>query len=108
MITRLKHIPFGKAYVKTTNYGSKIITELVSYTTTVCRIVDDWRAGTCTLYVTGLYSATTRKHISAFMREYTRYDYYTAKRTYNTASKFDLLNGSYLPLEPFDNRYITQ
>lgn len=73
-ITPLKAIPYGNA--KVIRYDNGAI-RLVSYTTPV---VDIDAKGL--MYIHGLYSATTRKHISAFMREFTKYDYYTAKRCY--------------------------
>ena len=36
------------------------------------------------LLITGLYSATTRKHIGWFMNNFTPYTYQDAKRIYNT------------------------
>lgn len=73
-ITPLKAIPYGNA--KVIHYSNGAI-RLVSYTTPV---VDISAEGL--MYVHGLFSATTRKHISAFMREFTKYDYYTAKKCY--------------------------
>ena len=53
-------------------------THLISYTTLVCTIDNEgW------LSCTGTYSATTRKHISAFMRECApKLTYYDAKACY--------------------------
>lgn len=62
---------------------------LISYETPT--VIIDRAASTLT--VTGLYSATTRKHISAFMREYLRgiADYYTAKEIAGRPLKFDII-----------------
>lgn len=63
MTTRkLKFMPYAQARVSITSDGSIF---LISYTTTVIHVdPSGW------LVCTGLYSATTRKHISAFLREY--------------------------------------
>jgi hypothetical protein len=61
---------------------------LISYTTTVCEIVGG------VLIVHGLYSMTTRKHISAFMREYAHpCDYQTAKAIYNDNKMINVHTG---------------
>lgn len=72
---RLKYCPYGSAGVN--NDGKGNLT-LVSYTTPVCFLTNDgW------LTCTGTYSATTRKHIGAFMKEYAPgFGYYTAKECY--------------------------
>ena len=63
MTTRkLQHMPYAQAHVNITRDGSVF---LISYTTTVIH-VDPSGWLTCT----GLYSMPTRKHISAFLREY--------------------------------------
>ena len=68
---KLKYCPYGKAYVTVDEHGA---ISLVSYSTTVI-VIDPmgW------LICSGTYSATTRKHIGAFMKEYTNMNYYTAK-----------------------------
>ena len=81
----LKVMPYANAYVKKYDDG-KIV--LVSYTTEVIRIdADGW------IECTGLYSATTRRHISRFMDEYTDRDYYFAKKLYTDGIKFNLNTG---------------
>lgn len=58
---KLRYMPYAQAHVTITNDGIF----LTSYATTVCHIDSSgW------LVCTGLYSATTRRHISAFLREY--------------------------------------
>lgn len=74
MIRNLKYIPYGQAKVIITDNG--VIT-LRSYATDVARIQDGF------LIVYGLYSRTTIRHISAFVKEYVAgADYYTAKKCY--------------------------
>ena len=60
----LRSMPYAQAKVR--NYADidKDLIVLQSYQTDVIIIENGW------LTCTGLYSMTTRKHISAFMREY--------------------------------------
>ena len=65
---------------------------LQSYKTDVIYVVDDF------MTVTGIYSRTTIRHISAFMREMAEkygynYDYYTAKACYNGNYRMNLKTG---------------
>lgn len=77
---KLKAMPYAQAHiVRRTN---AII--LVSYTTEVAEI-----RGGC-LVVNGLYSATTRKHISAFCRQFGT-DYQTAKKCYIEKLAYDIV-----------------
>ena len=81
----LKYCPHGSAGVIKRNNGGLV---LVSYTTPVIYIdADGW------LECTGTYIATTRKHIGAFMREYTPVSYYTAKDCYERKQRINLWNG---------------
>lgn len=66
----LKKMPYAQAKVRIYDDGT---IEMISYSTVVCIIKNG------VVYCTGTYSQTTRKHISAFMSEYTPFDYYTAK-----------------------------
>lgn len=85
----LKYMPYARAYV-VEQYGC---IKLYSYTTNVLTINQDgW------LIVYGLYSQTTRRHISAFMKEYTKYDYKLAKRIYENEQRFNIYSGEYAPL----------
>lgn len=59
-MTKLKFMPYAQAHVAVTSNGAT----LVSYKTPVASIRDGW------LTINGLYSMTTRKHLSAFCREY--------------------------------------
>lgn len=85
---KLAFMPYANAYVIINDENTKI---LISYTTEVCSLTSDgWFS------ITGLYSATTRKHISAFMKEYTDYGYYTAKEAYEGGYDINLYTGEIL------------
>lgn len=59
---------------------------LYSYTTRVAEVQNGW------LRVKGLYSMTTRKHISWFMREL-GLDYQTAKHLYEDDKEMNIYTG---------------
>lgn len=85
----LKNMPYAQATV--------IISEnnditLRSYATDVIIISSGWM--TCT----GTYSQTTRKHISAFMREFGFGDYFLAKKIYEENLKINIHTGEVLPI----------
>ena len=81
----LKKMPYANAHVRIDKDGS--IT-LVSYVTDVVKIdKDGW------IEVTGLYSMTTRRHISCFMDEYTDRDYYFAKNLLEKGIRYNLKIG---------------
>jgi hypothetical protein len=61
-IRKLTAMPYAQAHIEIDNDNN---THLFSYVTLVATITND---GWLTVY--GLYSMTTRKHISAFMKEY--------------------------------------
>ena len=63
-VRALSNMPYAQASVL--EQEGKL--ELISYATKVAEI--RWGANGAWLRVYGLYSATTRRHISAFMREY--------------------------------------
>ena len=86
--SKLRAMPYAKAYVK---HEPNRIT-LVSYATEVAAIIGG------VLVVRGLYSATTRKHIGAFVREYCGCDYYTAKKCYTDKCGYDIVTGEYVAL----------
>lgn len=50
------------------------------------------------LTIMGLYSMTTRKHIGAFMREYTPFDFAFAKKTYEGNYKINIYTGEIVEL----------
>ena len=83
--TKLSAIPYGQATVIKMDNGDII---LRSYETDVATITaDGW------LIINGLYSATTRKHIGAFVREYANIDYQTAKRLYEDDYAYNIYTG---------------
>ena len=62
--------------------------QLVSYTTTVIEITPDgW------LSCNGLYSMTTRRQISWFMREIGGFTYQLAKQLYEDNKEFNIMTG---------------
>ena len=81
---KLNAMPYAQAKVR--EYPEKALVILQSYATDVIIISDG------IMTVTGLYSATTRKHISAFMREI-GLNYQTAKNAYEGGYKFDIFTG---------------
>ena len=75
-IRKLSAMPYAQAHVEIADDGSIC---LFSYTTLVASIDAD---GWCCCY--GLYSQTTRKHISAFANEYAApLNYFDFKRAYS-------------------------
>jgi len=88
-IKKLEQMPYAQAHTEIDENGNVY---LFSYTTLVAKIENDW------LTVFGLYSMTTRKHISAFMREYTPCDYYTAKAIYEDGVKMNITTGEITPI----------
>mgnify|MGYP006976589304 FL=1 len=85
----LKSMPYAQATVIT--FGNGNIT-LRSYSTDVIIISDGWMS------CTGTYSQTTRKHISAFMREFNLGDYFLAKKLYQENLKLNIHTGEILPI----------
>ena len=83
--TTLTAMPYAQATIRKYDDGTIV---LVSYTTAVAYIEPDGR-----LYINGLYSATTRKHIGAFVREYANLDYQTAKRIYEMGCGYNIHTG---------------
>ena len=84
-IKKLAKMPYAQAHVEIDENGN---ISLFSYVTLVAELsADGW------LSINGLYSLTTRKHISAFMEEYTTLDYCTAKDCYNGKYKLNVHTG---------------
>lgn len=83
--TTLSAMPYAQAKVRKMDDGSIV---LRSYYTDVASIDKN---GWLTIY--GLYSATTRKHIGAFVREYANIDYQTAKRIYEDGYGYNIYTG---------------
>ena len=82
---RLQYCPNGSCGVVSSPEGFY----LISYTTPVCFIDNDGF-----LSCTGTYSATTRKHIGAFLKEYApMLDYYDAKKAYENGFKININTG---------------
>lgn len=85
----LKSMPYAQATVIT---SEKNDITLRSYATDVVIIVDGWMS------CTGTYSQTTRKHISAFMKEFNFGDYFLAKKLYTDNLKMNIYTGEILPI----------
>lgn len=90
-IKKLALSPYAQAHVEIDKAGNAY---LFSYRTLVCSLTKDgW------LTCTGLHSATTRRHISYFMREYVKYpngsrgSYYDAKMCYVNNYRFNVQTG---------------
>ena len=86
MTKALKKIPYGQVMVRILD--SHI--SLISYATEAACIIDGW------VYVNGLYSATTIRHLSAFAQEYCNTDYYTLKKCYNEGLKYNIRTGEFV------------
>lgn len=85
--TNLKSMPYAQATVIITD---EIV--LRSYQTDVIIVTaDGW------LVCTGTYSATTRRHIGAFMKEYGYGDYHLAKMLYKEGMKMNIHTGEIVP-----------
>lgn len=84
-IKKLTAMPYAQAHIEIDNDNNKT---LFSCVTRVAELTDD---GWLTVY--GLHSMTTRKHISAFMREYTNLDYHTAKAAYEGNYRINIYTG---------------
>lgn len=96
-IRTLEKMPYANAKVYVEDNGN---IALISYRTTVAVIDNEgW------LTVNGTYSATTRKHLSAFMHEYGNgYGYYDAKSAYLNDYALNLNTGEKMLLAiPIDD-----
>ena len=88
MERKLRSMPYAQAKVR--NYADigKDLIVLQSYSTDVIIIDKGW------LECTGLYSMTTRKHISAFMKEYGNgFTFKDAKECYEKGYKLNIISG---------------
>ena len=90
MEKKLSAMPYAQAKVRM--LSGRYHNELISYQTTVAAIRDGW------LYIYGLYSATTRKHIGAFMREYANSNYQLAKMLYENKMVYNIYTGEVAPI----------
>ena len=85
---KLKSIPYGQTQVRESWENGVFVRVLQSYNTDVIIVRGDW------FECTGLYSMTTRKHISAFMREYyPQWGFLLAKEWAGTGKKINLVTG---------------
>lgn len=94
--TKLPSMPYASAHVNYNNDGS---IDLISYVTRVITVTaDGW------MDCTGTYSATTRKHIGAFMRDIVAplsghpLNYYTAKECYEKGLNMNIFTGEVVPV----------
>lgn len=90
----LKYMPYAQAGV--VEDGNQIA--LISYTTTVIVLWTD-EQGNRMLDCTGTYSATTRKHIGAFLKEFCPWIHYQdAKRAYEGEYSLNVDTGAKVPI----------
>ena len=86
----LEIMPYAQAAVRVYENGSAV---LVSYVTEVASIdADGW------VRVRGLYSMTTRRHLSAFAREY-RVTYADLKKCYEQGLTYNIYSGEFVSLK---------
>ena len=88
--TKLTFMPYAQATVIIDDENN--ITLRSYKTDVICLDNDGW------LIVNGLYSMTTRKHIGAFMKEYTPYDFAFAKKVYEGKYKINIYTGEIVEL----------
>lgn len=88
--TKLTFMPYAQATVIIDDENN--IT-LRSYTTDVAYLDNEGF-----LTINGLYSMTTRKHIGAFMKEYTNRDFSLAKMCYEGKYKYNIYTGEIVDL----------
>jgi hypothetical protein len=96
-IKKLNAMPYAQAHIEIDDNGNK---NLFSYVTLVASVTND---GWLTVY--GLYSATTRKHIGAFVKECSKgvLDYHTAKAAYNDNYSINVFTGEVVDLNGGDS-----
>lgn len=90
----LRSMPYAQAKVR--NYADigRDLIVLQSYRTDVIIIDHDW------LECTGLYSMTTRKHISAFMSEYGNgFTFHDVKKTLEGHYRLNIATGETKPID---------
>lgn len=94
MSVTLKKMPYAQAKVQIIESGINLRCCLISYTTCVAQIIDGgW------LLVNGLYSATTRRHLSAFASEYCSTDYSIIKKCYEKNLAYNIYNKIFMDRE---------
>ena len=85
-LKKLTTMPYAQAHIEIDDSNN---INLFSYVTRVASLSND---GWLTVY--GLYSMTTRKHISAFCKEYCRaVDYQMAKAAYEGGYSINIYTG---------------
>lgn len=90
----LKKMPYAQAKVQLLETGVNLRCNLISYTTCVAHIIDGgW------LLVNGLYSATTRKHLSAFASEYCDANYSIIKKCYEKNLAYNIYDKIFMDRE---------
>lgn len=90
-IRKLSAMPYAQAHIEISDEG---VISLFSYVTRVAEIDAD---GFLTVF--GLYSMATRKHIGAFVKEYTPcFDYQSAKACYEGGYKINIETGEVISL----------
>ena len=90
MEKKLNKMPYAQAKVIITDNGNII---LRSYYTDVAMIHSDgW------LTIHGLYSATTRRHISAFVKEYANISYQLAKDLFLKKMAYNIYTGEVIEI----------
>ncbi len=88
MVRTLRKMPYAQAKVWDYSDIGRDIRELQSYRTVVIIVIDGW------MECMGLYSMTTRKHISAFLWEYYPHiTFNTVKAIAGTGEKLNVLTG---------------
>ena len=90
MEKKLSAMPYAQAKVRMLNgfYHN----ELISYQTMVAAVRGGW------LYIYGLYSATTRRHIGAYAKEYANISYQFARELYEKKMKYNIYTGEVAPI----------
>jgi len=110
IIKKLSAMPYAQAHVEIDEFTHNIY--LFSYTTCVAAI-ENAKDGAW-LKVYGLYSATTRRHLGAFAREYIEFpngergDYQFMKMVYNQAIEYNLDTGEIIDLAELFPDYYTR
>lgn len=87
---KLTAMPYAQAKVKM--LSGFYHNELISYKTIVAAVRGGW------LYIYGLHSQTTRRHIGAYVLEYANIDYKTAKDLYEKKLKYNIYTGEVAPI----------
>lgn len=90
MEKKLTKMPYAQAKVRM--LSGFYHNELISYKTTVAAIRGGW------LYIYGLYSATTRRHIGAYVQEYANISYQFARELYEKKMKYNIYTGEVAPI----------